>query len=118
MSRGRKATLHGIVFDSQIELARYIQLYAMAQAGEISNLTCHPVFELQPRFVDRHTGKIVRPITYTADFQYCENGGLIVEDVKARDRKTGKARIPREGRLRIKLFQYQNRQIEFRTVVM
>ena len=107
----------GIKFDSQIEGHRYLQLREMFERGEISELECHPKFKLQPSFKD-HDGKTVRAITYTADFQYvrASDGVTVVEDVKPS--RKGKPAIPPDGWLRIKIFQYQNRHIEFNVVAM
>ena len=51
------------------------------RAGEITDLRVHPSWILQPRFL-KPNGRIVRPITYEADFAYIENDQLVVEDVK------------------------------------
>ena len=48
--------------------------------GSISKLELQPKYILQEKFVQR--GKKHRAITYKADFRYCENGHIIVEDVK------------------------------------
>jgi hypothetical protein len=121
MSRGRKVTFNGIVFDSQIEGQRYLQLLSMEQTGDISHLVCHPKFELQPSF--KHHGKTIRAITYTADFQYTDlaNGDVIVEDVKGRNnraKRSNTAFIPPAGRLRIKLFKYKFPTLKFIIKVM
>ena len=70
----------GYTFDSQAEHRRYGQLRLQQEAGEISGLAVHPVFELLPK-----EGKL-RAVHYEADFSYQENGPepwrLVVEDVK------------------------------------
>lgn len=118
--RGTKVSYNGITFDSQIEGQRYLQLLSMEQSGEISELVCHPKFELQPAYKNMQ-GKRIQAITYSADFQYIENGQLIVEDVKPRNRSAKRqdtARIPPDGRLRIKLFEYKYPKIKFIVKVM
>jgi len=119
--RGRKVTYFGIVFDSQIEGQRYLQLRSMEQEGEISDLICHPKFILIPAFTDIE-GRTQRVITYTADFMYRESDKqLVVEDVKARNhsaKRPDTARIPKDGRLRIKLFKWLNQDIKFIVKVM
>lgn len=116
MSRGRKATLHGITFDSQVELQRYLQLYGMAQHGDISDLVCHPKFELARSFMSLY-GKRVGGAVYTADFQYIENGVTVVEDVKA-TKKNGKPLVDGEASLRHRWFQNKYPHIDFRVVPM
>ena len=79
----RKTTVDGFVFDSNDESERYSELKYLQMAGEIDALELQPVFELQPRF--KHGKKIIRPITYKADFRYriVATGQWVVEDVKA-----------------------------------
>jgi uncharacterized Zn finger protein (UPF0148 family) len=67
-------------FDSKAERNRYHQLKYMQKEREISDLKVHPVYELLPDFT--HEGKIIKGISYEADFSYMKNGKLIVEDVK------------------------------------
>ena len=77
----RKTMIDGIVFDSKAEAERYLFLKSEEQAGNISNLCCHPRYVLQPSF--KVDGKTIRAITYTADFSYTSLKGIpIVEDVK------------------------------------
>lgn len=66
----------GITFDSTKEARRYGELKFMQAAGQISNLECHPKFEL-------YAG-----ITYKPDFRYIENGVTVVEDVKSKPTQT------------------------------
>ena len=73
----------GHKFDSLAERSRYRELILLQRAGVISGLKLQPPFELQAKF--RGTdGKMVRAITYIADFQYNENGRVVVEDVKGK----------------------------------
>lgn len=61
-------------FDSKAERARYEALKLLQKAGEISNLTLHPSWELEVNGV-----KIGG---YTADASYMMDGRLVVEDTK------------------------------------
>jgi hypothetical protein len=71
-----KTVIDGITFASKKEAKRYQDLKLLLKAGEISELTLQPKFDLT---VNGH--KIG---SYIADFQYREktNGRYIVEDVK------------------------------------
>lgn len=72
----------GETFDSQSEADRYMELKIMEKAGIISDLVCHPSFELIPaQKVPGQRG--FRGHRYTADFQYVRDGETIVEDVKS-----------------------------------
>ncbi len=73
--RNTKTVIDGVTFDSKKESARYSDLKLMQKAGEISDLT------LQPKFDIVING--VKVCSYVADFSYVENGVKIVEDVKS-----------------------------------
>ena len=77
----KKIEIDGYTFDSLAEAERYKQLRLMEQAGAISDLRLQPRYELQPGFTD-NDGVKQRPITYTADFSYAENGLRVTEEVK------------------------------------
>jgi hypothetical protein len=62
----------GYYFDSRKELKRYHELLLMQRAGLIKDLTVHPRFKVAA--IDA---------VYEADFQYEENGAIVVEDVKS-----------------------------------
>ncbi len=96
-----QTTIDGIRFDSRAEARRYSELKLLEMAGEISDLKCHPQFELQPKF--KHNGETIRAICYTADFSYMEDGRLIVEDVKSTATKTTAFQLRR----RLLLYKYQ-----------
>ncbi len=70
-------------FDSQAEADRYMELLVGQKAGLISNLECHPHFELIP--TQKVPGqRAFRPHGYTADFRYIRaDGQVVVEDVKS-----------------------------------
>ena len=71
-----KKVIDGITFDSTREAKRYSELKFLAAAGQISDLECHPKYEL-------YAG-----ITYKPDFRYKENGKTVCEDVKSKPTKT------------------------------
>lgn len=76
----KKTVKDGIEFDSKMEAERYRMLMLLERAGEISELTLQPVFQLVDPFTKM--GKKKRGIKYTADFMYKQDGQTIVEDVK------------------------------------
>ena len=78
--RAKKCVIDGIKFDSLKEGARYQELKLMERANAISNLELQPKFKLQDGF--NHQGKRERAIHYVGDFQYIENGRVVVEDTK------------------------------------
>lgn len=101
----KKTTVDGITFDSKREASRYIELKLLQQAGIISNLKLQPRYQLQPKFKDRD-GNTIRAIYYQADFEYYEDGQLIVEDTKGFETK--------DFKLKKKLFLYQFPKHTFR----
>lgn len=101
-------TCNGIVFDSKAEMLRYQELYILEMAGVIQYLTLQPVFELQPGYIHKKHGKI-RPITYRADFQYTQNGKLVVEDVKGH--------VTEVFKIKKKMLEYKYPLLDFRVVV-
>lgn len=85
---GAQATeVHGIRFDSKAEAKRYLQLKALEQAGEISDLQLQVKFDLLP--AQELDGKKERPVQYIADFTYRDKAGsTVVEDAKSAATKT------------------------------
>ena len=73
----------GMKFDSQKEYKRYIELTALMQRGEISELKCQVKFELAPKVKIEGEKRAKPALRYFADFTYLSNGKLIVEDVKS-----------------------------------
>ena len=71
------------VFDSLAEKDRYLELIVMQRAGVISDLKCHPRFEIIPRQNDERGKMIFQAAHYTADFSYMRDGVYHVEDVKS-----------------------------------
>jgi hypothetical protein len=117
MPWSKKAWYDGIEFASGKERDRYIQLRLLEYAGEIENLEMQPQFTLQAEFKDPHSGKKVDAITYRADFRFCEKGKVIIEEVKGAN-KRGKALMTEASRLRFKMAQYQNQDMEFRLIAI
>lgn len=72
--RAKPETIDGVRYDSQKEAKRAGELRWLVQAGEITDLRAHPVFDLVVN--DVLIGR------YEADFQYRRKGRLVVEDVK------------------------------------
>ena len=78
----QKIVVHGIEFDSKVEHDRYLELRLMEQNGVISNLVCHPEWEIIPKqSIPGHRAFL--PAHYTADFKYMRDGIEHVEDVKS-----------------------------------
>jgi Protein of unknown function (DUF1064) len=97
----RKVKKYGIEWDSESEAARYEQLRAAQERGEISDLKAHSK-DIKFRLLDRTTFKTYsgliktqREMTYTPDFTYTYKGALIAEDVKGKitDSFTLKAKL-------------------------
>lgn len=88
-------TVDGIRYDSKNEYRRYCFLKLMEQAGEISNLRYHVIYELIPAITrdevvhmktkDKVVTKVVqRAVKYEADFVYINTATSeeVVEDFK------------------------------------
>ena len=80
----RKTSSGGQNFDSRREAARYRELLAMQQAGEIADLMCQTEYLLIPSQT-ADGGRKERKVVYRADFAYyrASDGKLVVEDVKS-----------------------------------
>ena len=79
----KKTESDGIVFDSNKEMRRWKELCVMESSGLINNLQRQVRFILQEGFV-ANDGKKVRPISYLADFCYCDKqGNKYIEDCKS-----------------------------------
>lgn len=71
-----RRTMDGILFASQKEMKRYAELKMLVRAGEITELSTQPKFEIDAN--GEHF------CTYTADFSYIEKDGThVVEEVKS-----------------------------------
>jgi len=69
--------LEGYVFQSKVEANHYILLKFRQARKEIKNLRVHPKYIL----LDKKPGQ--RALTYSADFEYVEQGRVVVLDVKS-----------------------------------
>lgn len=89
--------------DSKKEAQACDRLNILVRAKQIKDLVQQPKFELQPRFRNAE-GRIVRPITYTADFQFYD-----VEQKRTRiiDIKSSWTRKKRDYRMRRKMLDYK-----------
>lgn len=103
----KKTWMKGRVYDSKKEANRAFELEMLAKYGKIQNLQKQVPFVLQEGYVNKH-GKMVRPITYIADFTYVEDGKLIVEDTKGMETDVFK--------IKRKMLEYKYPEIEFRVV--
>ena len=78
-----RTEVDGVVFDSRKEAHRYMELKAMEEAGEITNLERQKRYVLQPAF--ELNGKKFRSIEYISDFEYDDKDGIHhTEDVKGK----------------------------------
>lgn len=109
----KKVDYDGHRFDSTKEKNRYVELKELEKQGIIGELKIQPEFELQEKFRDRHN-KVIRSITYKADFSYrvIETNQFVVEDVKSP--YTAKDKV---YRMKMKMFQYKYRNIEFKEFI-
>ncbi|MDO4649767.1 MAG: DUF1064 domain-containing protein [Eubacteriales bacterium] len=93
----RKTVVDGIAFDSRKEARRFKELSLLEKAGAIKDLKLQVKYVLIPAqrefTMEVYTkgrnkgcfkpGKLLeKECAYYADFQYIENGSLIVEDTK------------------------------------
>ena len=102
----KKVQVDMYVFDSIAESKRYKELKLLEQAREISELELQPRFLLQEGF--KKNGKTFRKIEYIADFQYIENGRLVIEDVKGKETEVFK--------LKRKLFEHEYPDYELKLI--
>ena len=101
----------GHTFDSKAEHRRYCELRLLERAGAITDLVVHPRFDLLP--ATAWNGKRYPAVRFTPDFQYREDGRMVVEDVKG-----GKATQTRDFKLRLRLWimDHPETEWEFRIV--
>ncbi len=101
----KKTIVNGIIFDSKFEAEIYLQLLALQNNGEISELKCQVSYQVHPKFTDQ-SGVKHRAIKYIADFVFIENGRTVAVDAKGF--KTA------VFRLKEKLFRFCYPEIELR----
>lgn len=78
MNKYRAVKTNG--YASKKEAKRAEELKLLQKAGKISELTEQVAFILAPSVVIQ--GRKRPPLRYVADFEYIEDGKLVVEDVK------------------------------------
>lgn len=106
----KKVELDGFTFDSIAESQRYGELKLLQMAGEISDLRLQTEFLVFDGF--KHRGKKYQAIHYTDDFDYIENGVMVVEDVKSPGSK-----MARDFGIRVKLLLKRYPEIDFRIIM-
>lgn len=79
----KKVTIDGITFDSKAEGRYYEHLLKLKKTGAVEDFEMQKAFTLLDRFAHPQTGRIVRAITYKADFEVLYADGRIeVVDIK------------------------------------
>lgn len=85
-------------FDSRNEEARFRELQLLERLGRISNLECQKRIILKigaaTLYHETLNGRPAKPITYTADYAYDEDGSHVLEDYKGYD--TRESRLKRQ----------------------
>lgn len=71
-------------FDSAKEYVRFKELQLLQRAGLISDLTCQATYVLAESVKFSNETRAKPALRYVADFQYIENGKIVVEDVKSK----------------------------------
>lgn len=108
-----KVEIDGILFDSKLEGKVYIALKDMQANGWITNLEIHPRWELQPKLTETYVKHlktkdklcertVLKPIYYTADFSFIQDGKLRVIDVKG-----SKYLVSKDFPLRVKILRFK-----------
>lgn len=105
--QSKKVTVDGILFDSKTEADYYVFLRYQEKTGAISNLRCHPRYELIPAITTMQ-GKRQRAINYILDFDYIRDGKRVAVDVKGWAME--------DAQLKRKLFQWKYPTIELQWV--
>lgn len=98
----------GVTFDSRAERARWNELLLLQMGNAIQYLRVHPRYTVWTAIAP--DGKREK-IDYVPDFEYQEDGRLIVEDVKG-----GRATQTAVFRMKAKMFRCSFPDIELRIV--
>jgi hypothetical protein len=82
----RKVHYNGMVFASEMEFRRYLQLKLLEKAGQISDLKRQVEYELIPKQYTKEGKHAERNVCYNADFVYYDHirGCEVVEDAKGK----------------------------------
>ena len=79
----KKVTIDGITFDSKAEGRYFEHLQKLKKSGLVEEFPMQKAFTLLDRFAHPQTGRIVRAITYKADFEVIyADGHIEVVDIK------------------------------------
>lgn len=99
-----KTEIDGFIFDSVMEARFYIYLLLMIQDKKIKSFEMQKPYELQEKYKDPRTKKIVRAITYISDFVITNlDNTIVVIDVKGRETA--------DFKLKKKMFGYKYRDL-------
>ena len=94
-------------FDSLMEAQYYVYLLQQVKNGAVKEFLMQEPFELQPKFVNKFTGRSTQSITYVADFVlFYPNDNVEVIDVKGKETP--------EFKIKKKLFEYMYPDIYFK----
>ena len=105
----KKCYVNDYLFDSIMEAKFYIHLLHEQKAKRVKEFSMQETFELQEKFRDQFTKKVVRPITYIADFVILDaDDNMTVVDVKGRETA--------DFKLKKKMFQHKFRDVKFECV--
>lgn len=80
--RNVRTALDGLTFDSAKESRRWAELRLLERAGRITELQRQVPYELAPSVKFQESRRAQPPLRLVVDFQYKENGALVLEDVK------------------------------------
>lgn len=97
----KKQCLQGHMHDSKKEAFRCNELHQMLERGEIKALKVQPAYTLVDAY--DYGWRKERALTYTADFEYIQDGVKVVEDVKSDATKTDKLYIAKR-----KIFEWKH----------
>ena len=78
----KKTQMHGLMFDSKAEAARYAQLIILERMGQIRGLERQVAYELAPAVKFEGASRKTPALRYVADFGYWEGDKRVIEDVK------------------------------------
>lgn len=109
----RRGVVAGKKFDSLAESRRFAELSRLQRLGVIADLRRQVSYELIPAQYGEDGKLLERAVTYKADFTYCKDGKLVVEDVKSKATKTDSYIIKRKLVLyvhKIKLVEIEERK--------
>ena len=102
----KKCFIDGFRFDSLMEGKYYVHLLEEQHSGKVTGFVRQKVFELQPSYVSKTTGKKISAIKYIADFVIgYRDGRKIVADIKGMETM--------DFKIKKKMFGYKYPDTEF-----